>query len=247
MIINPAAVAKVVPLTALMLGLAYPSGLRTAATGASAGSRKVGSTAARDREDAISEPRNRTDNQEENERTRLRFRRPADAKLTDHKTPGDHAMSDPFVLKAPAGKALCLGVLAALAILSCRADAMPANSGNTVQGFYDALLNTMKSGRTLGQSGRFAQLEPVIRRSFDIPSMARLSVGPSWATLTEAQRQRVTESFGRYISAIYADRFDSYAGQKLQRSEEHTSELQSPDHLVCRLLLEKKKKPRKSN
>src|SRR5258708_18969725 len=33
-------------------------------------------------------------------------------------------------------------------------------------------------------------------------------------------------------------------GSKLSRSrsEEHTSELQSPDHLVCRLLLEKKKK-----
>src|SRR5438552_10314145 len=34
-----------------------------------------------------------------------------------------------------------------------------------------------------------------------------------------------------------------------KRSEEHTSELQSPDHLVCRLLLEKKKekpvKPKK--
>src|SRR5438552_10708002 len=30
-----------------------------------------------------------------------------------------------------------------------------------------------------------------------------------------------------------------------QRSEEHTSELQSPDHLVCRLLLEKKKKKNK--
>src|SRR5258708_11331817 len=29
------------------------------------------------------------------------------------------------------------------------------------------------------------------------------------------------------------------------RSEEHTSELQSPDHLVCRLLLEKKKKKHK--
>src|SRR5258708_12822054 len=29
------------------------------------------------------------------------------------------------------------------------------------------------------------------------------------------------------------------------RSEEHTSELQSPDHLVCRLLLEKKKEKRK--
>src|SRR5690348_17552575 len=31
----------------------------------------------------------------------------------------------------------------------------------------------------------------------------------------------------------------------LQRSEEHTSELQSPVHLVCRLLLEKKKKKKK--
>src|SRR5215216_6966990 len=31
-----------------------------------------------------------------------------------------------------------------------------------------------------------------------------------------------------------------------RRSEEHTSELQSPDHLVCRLLLEKKKKKNKT-
>src|SRR5258708_26305919 len=31
------------------------------------------------------------------------------------------------------------------------------------------------------------------------------------------------------------------SGQRRERSEEHTSELQSPDHLVCRLLLEKKK------
>ena len=125
-------------------------------------------------------------------------------------------MSEPFVLKTPARKTLGLGVLLVLAILSCRADAMPANGGNTVQGFYDALLNTMRNGRTLGQSGRFTQLEPVIRKTFDIPSMARLSVGPSWPTLTEAQRQQVTESFRRYISAIYADRFDSYAGQQLQ-------------------------------
>src|SRR5690348_18185277 len=31
------------------------------------------------------------------------------------------------------------------------------------------------------------------------------------------------------------------------RSEEHTSELQSPVHLVCHLLLEKKKKKKKNN
>src|SRR5258708_26065184 len=33
------------------------------------------------------------------------------------------------------------------------------------------------------------------------------------------------------------------SGSNQLRSEEHTSELQSPDHLVCRLLLEKKKTP----
>src|SRR5258708_8475445 len=32
-----------------------------------------------------------------------------------------------------------------------------------------------------------------------------------------------------------------------RRSEEHTSELQSPDHLVCRLLLEKKKKKQRDD
>src|SRR5207244_11536834 len=34
---------------------------------------------------------------------------------------------------------------------------------------------------------------------------------------------------------------DDILGRKDTRSEEHTSELQSPDHLVCRLLLEKQK------
>src|SRR5690554_7121179 len=35
--------------------------------------------------------------------------------------------------------------------------------------------------------------------------------------------------------------------EALDRSEEHTSELQSRPHLVCRLLLEKKKKKKKKN
>src|SRR5258708_11210073 len=37
------------------------------------------------------------------------------------------------------------------------------------------------------------------------------------------------------------------AGDVHPRSEEHTSELQSPDHLVCRLLLEKKKKQKRKD
>ena len=125
-------------------------------------------------------------------------------------------MRKPIVSKAPVWKAATLAAVLGLAMVPYPAHAAPASGGDTVQSLYDALLSTMKNGRTLGQSGRFTQLEPVIRRTFDIPSMARLSVGSSWASLTEAQRQQVTESLVRYISAIYADRFDSYAGQKLQ-------------------------------
>src|SRR5690348_18217110 len=42
--------------------------------------------------------------------------------------------------------------------------------------------------------------------------------------------------------AIQADRGEDQRAPQEPRSEEHTSELQSPVHLVCRLLLEKKKK-----
>src|SRR5207244_5869196 len=50
-----------------------------------------------------------------------------------------------------------------------------------------------------------------------------------------------------FVKAYFSlKRFDQRAAfstwlYKITRSEEHTSELQSPDHLVCRLLLEKKK------
>src|SRR5258708_11092495 len=43
------------------------------------------------------------------------------------------------------------------------------------------------------------------------------------------------------FATISAEITGGLIGTFLLRSEEHTSELQSPDHLVCRLLLEKKK------
>jgi phospholipid transport system substrate-binding protein len=125
-------------------------------------------------------------------------------------------MGKATLAKTMAWKAAALVSGIGLGMLSYPVHAAPSSGGDTVKGLYDVLLNTMKNGRILGQSGRFAQLDPVIRRSFDIASMARLSIGSNWAGLSENQRQQITDSFGRYISAIYADRFDSYAGQKLE-------------------------------
>src|SRR5205814_10396739 len=92
-----------------------------------------------------------------------------------------------------------------------------------VLSLYDTLLANMRSGPSLGASGRYARIEPVVRRVFDIQFMTRLAVGPEWANLTEAQRQQVSQAFERYVAAVYAERFDNYAGEKMQVTGEQAS------------------------
>ena len=58
-----------------------------------------------------------------------------------------------------------------LGIVSYPLHAAPASGGDTVQGLYDALLTTMKNGRTLGQSGATRSWP----RSFAAPSTS-----PRW-------------------------------------------------------------------
>lgn len=86
----------------------------------------------------------------------------------------------------------------------------------TVRNLYDTLMSAMRNGASLGASGRYQQIEPVVSRVFDVPLMARLAVGSQWVSLTESQRQQITQAFTRYIAAIYAERFDSYSGERLQ-------------------------------
>src|SRR5690348_17762090 len=47
---------------------------------------------------------------------------------------------------------------------------------------------------------------------------------------------------GPIVKLVLIEHVAEDAQRQVLRSEEHTSELQSPVHLVCRLLLEKKKK-----
>jgi phospholipid transport system substrate-binding protein len=126
-------------------------------------------------------------------------------------------MTNLVTLVARRGKiaGLCIALSLTAGIFTERASALADPQGN-VRGFYDALLTTMRNGPTLGQSGRYARLAPVVDRVFDVPSMTRLAIGPSWATLSPAQQQQLVEAFRHYVAATYADRFDSYSGQQLQ-------------------------------
>src|SRR5690348_17977494 len=62
---------------------------------------------------------------------------------------------------------------------------------------------------------------------------------PRWQ-LAEQRGQPPSDDGGPQLRVLRG--LAARLGPETRRSEEHTSELQSPVHLVCRLLLEKKKK-----
>ena len=110
---------------------------------------------------------------------------------------------------------LSLALLVAVGLFTPGSAAVP-DPQDQVRGFYGVLLGAMRDGRTLGESGRYARLAPAIDRTFDIPTMTRLAIGPAWGTLSPAQQQQLVGAFAHYIAATYADRFDSYSGEQLQ-------------------------------
>src|SRR5690625_6707275 len=67
-----------------------------------------------------------------------------------------------------------------------------------------------------------------------------LATGSSPLPLYQELARRHREE-GLSLAQTQAFLLDEYVGLPADRSEEHTSELQSRGHLVCRLLLEKKK------
>src|SRR5258708_22796855 len=75
-----------------------------------------------------------------------------------------------------------------------------------------------------------------VKGAIAIASIASLYEAQSSALKSQRKPRGGRDYNGRLQHALRSS-------QRLgERSEEHTSELQSPDHLVCRLLLEKKKK-----
>lgn len=108
-----------------------------------------------------------------------------------------------------------LALFMVVALISSEARAA-SGAEDAVRGFYATLLQTMQRGPALGDKGRYDALAPAIHRSCDLAAMARLAVGPAWSGFTPAQRQSVTQAFARYTIATYADRFDSYSGERLE-------------------------------
>jgi len=106
------------------------------------------------------------------------------------------------------------GLMALAAAPARAASADPAAS--QVDAFDAALLDVMKAAKSLGAQGRYHRLEPAVARAFDIPTMIRFAVGPSWPAIPAAQQQSLTAAFQRLTAAGYAHNFNGYTGETFQ-------------------------------
>jgi phospholipid transport system substrate-binding protein len=115
-------------------------------------------------------------------------------------------------------RALAVGLISAallpIAPWPSQAAADAGTAVDTVKALCDVLLAVMKDGPALGFGGRRDKLTPALRRAFDLPLMARLTVGPQWPELTPAQQRQFVDAFSAFSVATYASRFDDYAGQR---------------------------------
>jgi phospholipid transport system substrate-binding protein len=87
----------------------------------------------------------------------------------------------------------------------------------TIDAFDQALLDVMKNADKLGYQGRYDTLTPVIEKTYDLPLMAQISVGPlQWRTLTPDQQAQIIDAFRKLSIATYASRFDGFGGEHFE-------------------------------
>src|ERR1043165_1624885 len=81
---------------------------------------------------------------------------------------------------------------------------------NQVQGFYDALVASMKSGGTA--KSRYERLKPAVEKAFDLSTMTATAVGPTWASLSDADKKTLTDAFSPMFISNYTNTFFPYKG-----------------------------------
>jgi phospholipid transport system substrate-binding protein len=121
------------------------------------------------------------------------------------------------------GSRMCRGltVVIALAVFSGFAPTTasaqdPASPTAHIDSLHRVLIEVMKQGKQLGLKGRYDKVAPVLFRTYDVPLMARIAVGPSWDSMAPAQQARVVDAFSRMMVATYASRFDEFSGERFE-------------------------------
>lgn len=133
----------------------------------------------------------------------------------------------------------------ALALVFVRVPAAAAAESDPavtqIQTFYSALVDAMKRGHELGMHGRYQALTPAVDAAFDIPTMIKFIVGPSWAPMSDADHKALIDAFRRMTIANYASNFSDFHGERFD--VDPTVQTRDADHFVQTTLVPPDGKP----
>jgi phospholipid transport system substrate-binding protein len=140
-----------------------------------------------------------------------------------------------------------MSLVAAIAVLVVSLSPALASAGGrdpnlvVVERFHAALLDTMKQGKALGINGRFKKLEPEVGADFDLATMTQFTVGPTWSSMSAADRASIIAAFRRMTVASYARNFAEFKDQAFTLEEK--VDVRGPDRLVKSQIIPKGEKP----
>lgn len=85
-----------------------------------------------------------------------------------------------------------------------------------IKAFYDSLEGAMKGAQAADPKQRAAALSEAVMRTFDIPAMTRLAIGPQWSKIPAGKQASLQDAFGRYFVATYASRLGQASGGRFE-------------------------------
>ncbi len=92
-----------------------------------------------------------------------------------------------------------------------------------VDEFQNQLLSVMKQGKVLGFKGRYEKLDGLVKKSHDLPKIARIVVGKQWEELSADQQVKLESVFSKLSVSAYAHNFKDFSGESFVFvSEEET-------------------------
>jgi len=115
---------------------------------------------------------------------------------------------------APLVRTLALGLVLAMPGATARAEQTAPQA--VIKNFYVVLLEVMQKAQELGFNGRYQKLKPAIESAYNLPLMARLSVGPQWQSVPPQEQEELSRAFAEFTVSTYANRFDDYSGEKFE-------------------------------
>jgi phospholipid transport system substrate-binding protein len=92
-----------------------------------------------------------------------------------------------------------------------------------IEDFQGQLISVMKEGKALGFQGRYDKLDAVVKKTHDLPKIARIVVGKQWEELTPDQQTKLEDAVSRLSVSAYAYNFKDFSGETFSFiSEEET-------------------------